>query len=799
MDEHPFVPRIFVGRATRYPGAAARGFGATAIAAVLLAAACGGSDSGGDATARNAPTYTVGGQIAGLDEGFVELRNGLDRKRIDANPNGLGLDAPFRFDAALPAGAGYAVQITSDPMAQFALQCDVVNGSGTVGSAPVDNVLVRCARVKSLRLLAGVPTLPPTQDGLANRVGFGVTVTLAGDATGNVFVADRTAIRRITPLGIVTTIAGSATSTGTNDGSASEARFTSLSGLAADATGNLLAFDNATLRRITAAGVVTTLAGSAAQVGSADGAGAAARFGSGGAIAFDADGNAYVADTDNHTVRRVTPAGVVTTIAGSAAVPGTADGTGAAARFTRPAAIAFDRAGNFVVADTGSHTVRRVTPGGAVTTIAGVAGTAGFADGPALAATFSFPSGVAVDRAGNVFVASDTTIRRLTPAGVVSTFAGTAQTSGSTDGTGTAARFTGPGNLLFGNDGFVYAADSTGDETLVRRIGPEAQVTTFAGVAERSSIVDGTGSQARFREARGVAVDDAGTVYVADTTTVRRVSPLGVVSTIAGADDGGASAAVDGNRTTARFAFLQGIARDASGNLFVTDRHAIRRITPAGDVTTLAGVVDLPGPADGTGSAARFRNPRGLATDAAGNLYVADTGNYTVRRVTPAGVVTTLAGTAGTQGTADGTGAVARFNFDHTGSITGSALQFVSGGIGVAVDASGVVFVADSRAVRRITAGGQVTTVATSTTGRLSGIAVLPNGSLYVANANDCVVQLLLPTVAGYVAETVAGSASVRDVSLGALPATIGPAQGIVVFGKRVYAASRSTVLFFDR
>lgn len=788
MCEHPFIERFFSNPSRRQPGRPAGPLGAAALAGALLAAACGGSGSGADTTARNAPTYAVGGQVAGLDEGFVELRNGLDRKRVDANADGLGLDATFRFDAALPAGATYDVRIANDPMAQFALQCDVVNGRGTVGTAPVNNILVRCARVKSLRLLAGVPIGPSTQDGLADRVNFGSIGGLARDAAGNVFVATRTAIRRITPLGIVTTIAGSMAAAGTNDGTASEARFSALRGLVADSAGNLLAVDGGAIRRVTASGVTTTLAGRSGQPGSADGAGTAARFGTEGQLAIDAAGNAYLTDTNNHTVRRISAAGAVTTVAGTTGIPGSTDGTGAAARFNLPGGIALDRDGTLIVADTGSHTIRRVTPGGTVTTIAGSVGNFGAADGPALAATFNSPAGVAIDSAGNAYIASSTTIRRLTPAGVVSTFAGTDGPGASIDGTGVAARFSGPSALVFGSDGILYAIDTNFEDSLVRRIGPEAQVSTFAGLVQ-SRTVDGTGIDARFGFARGVAVDGVGNVYVADRITVRRVSPLGVVTTIAGSDDGGAP--VDGTGAAARFSFLQAIACDASGNVFVTDRHAIRRITPSGTVTTLAGSVELAGSVNGTGGAARFRAPRGLAVDAAGNLYVADTGNYAIRRVTPAGVVTTVAG--GSQGTDDGIGAAAKFNFAN--------FTFIAGGIGVAVDANGVVFVADTSALRRITAGGVVTTVATPPIGSQTGIAVLPNGSIYVSSTGSGIVQLLLPDGAGgYRApETVAGSLNVTTTALGPLPATIGEPQALAVFGKRVYVAAGSAVVFFDR
>ena len=178
---------------------------------------------------------------------------------------------------------------------------------------------------------------------------------------------------------------------------------------------------------MTPAGVVTTLAGLAGSQGSADGTGSAARFAWPIGVAVDSTGNVYVADNGNDTIRKVTPAGVVTTLAGLAGSSGSADGTGSAARFYGPSGVAVDSAGNVYVADTGNYTIRKVTPAGVVTTLAGLAGTEGSADGTGSAARFSYPSGVAVDSAGNVYVADtgNNTIRKVTPAGVVTTLAGT--------------------------------------------------------------------------------------------------------------------------------------------------------------------------------------------------------------------------------------------------------------------------------------------------------------------------------------------------------------------------------------
>jgi hypothetical protein len=325
--------------------------------------------------------------------------------------------------------------------------------------------------------------------------------------------------------------------------------------------------------------VITTLAGLAGSSGSTDGTGSAARFSSPRGGAVDSAGNVYVADSGNNTIRKVTPAGGVTTLAGLVGSSGSADGTGSVARFNSPLGVAVDSAGNVYVADSGNNSIRKVTPAGGVTTLAGLAGSSGSADGTGSAARFNSPRGVAVDSAGNVYVGDriNDTIRKVTPAGVVTTLAGLAGCVGSADGTGSAARFYSPSGVAVDSAGNVYVADWLNDE--IRKVTPAGVVTTLAGLAGSSGNADGRGTAARFYRPYYVAVDSAGNVYVADFCN-----------------------------------------------------HTIRKVTPAGVVATLAGLAGSYGSPDGTGSAARFTGPSGVAVDIAGNVYVADTGNDTIRR-----------------------------------------------------------------------------------------------------------------------------------------------------------------------
>ncbi len=372
----------------------------------------------------------------------------------------------------------------------------------------------------------------------------------------------------------------------------------------------------------------TTLAGLAGSAGSADGTGSAALFNWPWGVATDSSGNVYVADENNQTIRKITSAGVVTTLAGLAGNPGSADGTGSAARFNGPRGLATDSSGNVYVGDYGNQTIRKITPAGAVTTLAGLAGNPGSADGTGSAARFFQPRGVATDSSGNVYVADsgNQTIRQITPAGVVTTLAGLAGNPGSADGP---ARFNGPSGVATDSSGNVYVADS-GNQT-IRQITPAGVVTTLAGLAGNPGSADGP---ARFNGPSGVATDSSGNVYVGDhyNNTIRKITPAGVVTTLAGL--AGNTGSADGTGSAARFNGPTGVATDSSGNVYVADssNYTIRQITPAGVVTTLAGLAGITGSADGTGSAARFFYPFGVATDSSGNVYVADTDNNTIRK-----------------------------------------------------------------------------------------------------------------------------------------------------------------------
>jgi hypothetical protein len=343
-------------------------------------------------------------------------------------------------------------------------------------------------------------------------------------------------------------------------------------------------------------GTVSTLAGGS-KSGSTNGTGAGAQFDNPVGVASDSAGNLYVSDTFNHTIRKITPAGSVTTLAGSATLDGSTDGSGNAARFSYPAGIAVDPAGNIFVAD-GKHTIRKITPAGAVSTLAGSAGTSGTTDAAGIAARFKNPEGIAVDPSGNLVVADkfNQTIRRITAAGVVTTLAGSPGAVGSADGTGSAARFDFPSGVALDSAGNVYVAD-TGNQT-IRKITPAGVVTTLAGMADATGATDGTGSAARFDNPNGVIVDPTGVVYVTDSynQTIRRISAAGVVTTVAGTPK--ASGHVNGVGSSARFFAPIGLGLNPAGEIFVADstNAAIRKIIVAGASVPEVPPVVIPAP-----------------------------------------------------------------------------------------------------------------------------------------------------------------------------------------------------------
>ncbi len=319
----------------------------------------------------------------------------------------------------------------------------------------------------------------------------------------------------------------------------------------------------------------------------------------------------------------------VTTIAGSGAA-GYFDGVGVVTQFNYPNGVAVDQAGSIYIADQDNHRIRKISSSGRVTTLSG--SEAGFADGKGTAAKFNKPRGLAIDLAGNLYVGDswNNRIRKITPDGLVTTLAG-AGSPGYSDGPAKTAQFNNPIGLAVDSQGNVYVADSANNR--IRKLGRDGVVSTLAGSAITGYLDSKNGKTAQFNWPTGVAVDNQGFIYVVDSSNnrIRRVSPAGEVTTVAG---NGTAGNTDGPVAQAQFNDPVGIAGDDAGNLYVTDRNSIRRVSVGNQVETLAGQ-STAGYADGFGPAAYFNRPFGIAYSDFDGLIIADYGNQRIRKLNP--------------------------------------------------------------------------------------------------------------------------------------------------------------------
>jgi sugar lactone lactonase YvrE len=677
--------------------------------------------------------FLVGGTVSGLNSGqqITLSDNGSDTLTVSAN-------GAFLFPTALKPGSNYAVSIATVPSGQ---QCSIADASGSISNAVTD-VAVSCA-TPTLSLVAGGLGGTGNIDGPGSAARFNFPTDVALDASGNLYVADvyNQTVRKISPAGLVTTLAGNPGHMGTADGLGSAALFNDPATLAVDPTGNVYVADGGanTIRRITPDGTVTTIAGSPYTSGTADGTGAMARFSQVGGIEMTASGSLLL--TDNTRIRSITPAGNVSTVytgttqltrialesatsvfAGDVTRKAVASidltaGTESvlASGFQNPSGICVapsgtSAAGTLYVSDEFASTVSAVGSGNAVSVLAGVSGQGGPGDGTGGAALLSAPTGLAINSSGILFLADsgNSEVRQITAAGVVTTIAGSAALPGEVDDTGAAARFNYPGAVLADASGNLYVAESA----VIRKVTPEGLVTHALSSGVPYPIPLG----------QAFAMDSAGNFYFAAINTIVMVTPAGVATLVAG-NSSNIAGYSDGPAATAAFNHPTDIAFDATGNLYISDtgNFVIRKLAPDGTVSTLAGQQGTPGQADGMGTAAQFTSPGLITVDPTGVLYLVD-GNA-IRTISAAGVVTTLAGSQ-IAGSLDGTGAAAQFN----------------GPSGLALASGGAAYVSDTQnhEVRKVTASGVVTTIAGSAgkigvaLGSLPGSLNSPSGIAYV-------------------------------------------------------------------
>ena len=646
----------------------------------------------------------------------------------------------------------------------------MVDASGNVYFSSL-NCVFKMDGSGNLTLIAGNSRPGFSGDGgPATRAQLNAPQGLALDKASNLYIADskNNRVRIVSAAGIINTFAGTGqTSPGGantfNDGGlATNALLRLPGGVAADTNGNVYIADTGDnlIRKVTTDGLINDIAGDSygSYLGDA-GPALTAELHTPEDVAVDASGNVYIADSANAVIREITAStGIINYIAGNVSTTTGPtigySGDGAAANLAglvTPFAVALDSSGEVFFVENGDSRIRKIDSKGNISTIAGN-GTAGFSgDGSAGAnAELNFPTGVAVDSSGNVYIADllNLRIRKLTSGGTISTVAGNGKYSYSGDsGQATSAQLNTPQAVAADSSGNLYIADTANNA--VRKVTAAGVISTIAGNGTAGSAGDGSAAtSAQLNSPQGIAVDANGNVYISDTQNarVRKISN-GTINTVAG--NGTAGFGGDGGAaTSAQLNIPAGLAVDGAGNLYIADfsNNRIRKVASSGTITTLAGngLAGYSGDG-GAASIAQLTTPVAVATDAGGNVYIADTGNNAVRVVNSSGFISTVAGNGLAGYSGDGGPAVS---------------AMVGNPAGVAVDASGDLYISDgSVRIRKVYSSGFINTIAGNGTRGYSGdggvgllatmngpagIALASNGNLYIADSGNSAVRELL-------------------------------------------------------
>ncbi len=702
--------------------------------------------------------------------------------------------------ALLPAAGVVGAFVEGDPPVYV---IDTVAGSDLVG----DGGLAVCAQIKEAR---------------------GIVI----DARGNLYVADPALhrVRRITPGGIISTVAGTGRPGFTGDGGpADSAQLNRPYGVTVDTAGNLYIGDtyNHRVRRVDANGTIRTVAGNGRKGAVETGDAATTELMAPRNLVFDAAGNLYISEFEGHRVRRVTPDGKITTVAGTGVAGYKGDGGPAVlAQLNAPAGLATDRSGVLYISDSGNRRLRRIVAGvintvaemkwsdgvaavavdpaglpvisdlpglvrtpdnrGGWKTIAGMSNSGSSADGrPPLETTLA-PTAIAFDSAGGLYVAELRRVRRILP-NVVFTIAGDG-TFGfrGDDGPATLAHLYGPTGLALDFAGNLYISDKLNHR--IRRVDSAGQITSVAGTGSPGSGANAPALKTALNSPEGLASDAFGNLLIADAGNCRvvRLTPAGNIEAVAGKCASGNGA--DGDLVNDASLFVpSAVATDPSGPVYISDteHHRVLKASPDGLVVTYAGNGSKGYAGDGgRANLAQLSSPAGIALDSAGTLFIADRDNNVVRRVSKDGVIDTFAG-SGSQSYA-GDGAQARQAVLNQPS-------------GVAVDSDGNVYIADTenQRIRKVTRDGSITTIAGNGTQGYDGdgglatsaklnlpayVIAVASGSLYFSDQQNDRVRKLTPQAP--VADPIQAITIVNAASM--LAGAVAPGEIATIFGSRM-------------
>jgi hypothetical protein len=679
------------------------------LGAVLLQAVTGGAQPVITSQPVNQPV------VWGGNATFSVLATGVGPLTYQWQLNGTNL--PNNLITTVAGGNLFNNQPATNTILDGATAA-ATDGAGNLFIADFGNHVVRKVGTNGVAtVVAGNGSASFSGDGgAATNAGLNYPINVIVDPVGNLFIADSSnnRIRKVDTNGVISTVAGNGTipnflnpQVGDN-GAATNAEIYNPEGICLDTNGNLFIADtfDQRIRKVATNGIITTVAGSGTGGYGGDNGSATsgtAKINNPTGVVVDSTNNLYIADSGNHRIRKVSASGLITTVAGTGTAGYSGDGGAAtSAKINTPFGVALDAAHNLFIVDYGNFCIRKIT-NNIITTVAGN-GTNGYAGDGGLStnANLSFLQNVSVDKSGNLFIADagNNRIRKAGTNGIITTVTGRNLNDGDFATNATLYHAYGTAFDAVGN---LYIAD--GGNNRIRKVDTNGVISTVAGSGTPAFSGDGgAATNASLNEPFNIALDAWGNLFIPDFNNyrIRKVDTNGFISTVAGTGSRGYSGD-GGPATNAQIGWVYGLAVDAVGNYFIPDvtYNRVRKVDTNGYISTVAGTGSTHGFSGDGGAAtnANISSPESVALDAVGNLYLADSSNYRIRKVNTNGIINTVAGNGSFTNSGDG-GAATNASFAPPWAIT--------------LDSTGNLFITDplNARVRKVGTNGIITTVA---------------------------------------------------------------------------------------